>query len=53
MEGICSLLEIRVLRGVFGCRSSQSKQGVKYSYGICEMSEDGGDSICSSCADSC
>lgn len=42
LPGSPSLLEIRVLREVFGCSRLLSKQGVKYSYEICEASEDGG-----------
>lgn len=52
LPGGPSLLEIRVLRAVFGCRSLQSKQGVKNSYEIYEVSENGAESIFSFCADS-
>lgn len=35
------LLEIRIPRRVLGCSSLQTEQGVKSSYKICEVSEDG------------
>lgn len=52
LPGSPSLLETGVLREVFGCRRLLSKQGVKYSYEICEASEDGGESVFCFCADS-